>query len=77
MNRNIILLLTLFTISGVLIAFTSINRTLPIHKVSTSTKTIQVSGNGTVQLTPDLAYLNMGIHTKKKILCKPLMKTTH
>ena len=79
MNKKIFILVLCLSIAGIITAFSPFlhQKTKPeaIHQVAedpTPIKTIQVSANGVVQLTPDIAYINMGVHTQKEDIVKAI-----
>jgi len=57
--RNKINLMAALAILGLTLAACSAKGTSPL-----ATRTISVNGTGTVYLTPDIAYINVGVHTE-------------
>lgn len=69
MRNKFYLLTILAVLAGLLVVFAggaSAQSTTPTEPANTLTRTINVNGTGKVYLTPDIAYVTIGVHTENK-----------
>jgi uncharacterized protein len=62
MKNKILILLSGLLVMGLLAACSSTPTTVAVN--STAQRTLSASGNGEIYITPDIAYINVGIHTE-------------
>jgi uncharacterized protein YggE len=66
MRTKRILIISLIIAVSVLLAGVPAQRGSSQRTTDTNPRTINVTGNGKIYLTPDIAYISIGVHTENK-----------